>query len=138
MGTYTNIGNQITSILTANIPNVNVIHNYVESNPSGYPSISVEAYDGNAKFIDTGRNERTFIFRIIVLQERLVVGASEAERIMRSLVDQILSVFDDRANLNLNNSCNFARPIPSKWGYVQAPDIDLRSAEIILEAMDIQ
>lgn len=72
------------------------------------------------------------------MQERVITGAPEAERILRSLIDQILAIFDSRVNLNLNNSCNFAFPIPSKWGYVQAPDIDIRSAEIIIEAVDVQ
>ena len=137
MSTYTEIGTQIEAILRANITNVNFIYNHVETNPGGYPSISIEAFDGAGQFLDTGRNRRTYIFRIICMQERVIVGANEAERIMRALVDQILGVFDDRANLNLNNSCNFCNPIPSKWGYVQAPEIDLRSAEIILEAFAV-
>lgn len=134
MSTYTEIGTQIEAIIWANITNVNYVYNYVETNPGGYPSISIEAFDGNGQFLDTSRNRRARMFRIICMQERVIVGASEAERIMRSLVDQIISTFDSRTNLNLNNSCDFAIPIPSKWGYVQAPDIDVRSAEIIIEA----
>ena len=138
MGTYANIGTQIESIINTNITNVNYVYNYVETNPGGYPSISIEAFDGNGEFLNTGQNRRSFMFRIICSQERVKVGPSEAERILRNLVDQILATFDDRANLNLNNSCNYAFPIPSKWGYLQAPDIDVRSAEIILEAVDVQ
>lgn len=138
MGSYTSIGAQIESIIRANITNVNFVYGYVETNPGGYPSISIEAFDGNGQFADTGRNRRSYMFRIICMQERVITGAPEAERILRSLIDQILAIFDSRVNLNLNNSCNFAFPIPSKWGYVQAPDIDIRSAEIIIEAVDVQ
>ncbi len=140
MGTYTNIGNQIQSIIQAGISGVDPgnVYNFVKRNPAGYPSISIEAFDGAGQFLDTGRNRRTFIFRIICSQERTNVGEDEAERILRQLVDQLLTLFDSRTNLNLNNSCNFAHPIPSKWGYIQAPDIDVRSAEILLEAVDVQ
>lgn len=137
MATYVNVGAQIEAIIRANITNVNFIYNYVETNPAGYPAISIEAYDGNGEFADTSRNRRSYMFRIICSQERLNVGAQNAENVMRALVDQVIGVFDDRTNLNLNNSCNFAFPIPSKWGYVQAPDIDVRSAEIIIEAVDV-
>lgn len=137
MATYVNVGNQIEAVIRANITNVNYVYNYVETNPGGYPAVSIEAYDGNGEFADTSRNRRSYIFRIICSQERVTVGAEQAEAILRALVDQVIGVFDDRANLNLNNSCNFAFPIPSKWGYVQAPDIDVRSAEVLLEAVDI-
>lgn len=137
MATYTNLGTQIKSIIQANVDKTNVVYDYVETNPSGYPAIMVEAFDGNGEFADTTRNKRSHIFRIIVQQERTVVGASEAERIMRSLVDQLISIFDSPDNKTLNNACIYALPIPSKWGYIQAPDIDVRSAEIILEAIDV-
>lgn len=135
MATYTNIGNQIVSILQANITDANVVYNYTERNPAGYPAIMVEAYDGSAEFADTSRNRREYVFRITCMQERVAVGASEAERILRAMIDQIISVFDSRTNLNLNNSCDFATPIPSKWGYINAPDIDVRTAEILLVAV---
>ena len=138
MGTYANIGTQIESIINTNITNVNYVYDYVETNPGGYPSISIEAFDGKGEFLNTSQNRRSFMFRIICSQERVKVGASEAERILRNLVDQVLATFDDRANLNLNNSCNYAFPVPSKWGYLQSPDIDVRSAEVIIEAVAVQ
>jgi hypothetical protein len=128
----------IVSILQANITDANVIYNYVETNPSGYPAINVEFYDGTGEFADTGRNRRKRIYRITCMQERVNVGASEAERILGAMQDQILSVFDNRTNITLNNTCDFAYPVPSKWGYIQAPDIDVRTVEILLEADKIE
>lgn len=135
MATYTVIGENIATILRTNITKAKVVYNYTETNPSGYPAINVEAYDGNGEFADTTRNRREFIFRITVMQERVKVKPAEAERITRSLVDQIIQTFDDRTNLTLGNSCDFAYPIPSKWGYINAPDIDVRTAEILLVAV---
>ena len=131
----TDIGNAIVSIITANVPKTYEVNNYVKTNPGGYPSINVEYYDGSGEFADTQRNRREYIFRITVMQERVKVGASEAERITRALVDQMITVFDSRTNLQLSNTCDFAYPMPRKAGYINAPDIDVRTAEILLTAI---
>lgn len=137
MATYANIGNQIESIIRVQVSNVNYVYPYARKNPEGYPAITIEGFDGDGEFADTSRNKRSFMFRLTVLQERLSVGENQAEIVVKGLIDQLLSTFDDRSNLTLNNSCIFAYPIPSKWGYIQAPDIDIRSAEIILTAVDV-
>lgn len=131
---YTNQKAAIVAILRANITKAKEVNDYAKRNPAGYPAINVESYDGSGVFADTGRNRRKRIYRIVCMQERIKVNASEAERIITSLVDQIITVFDDRANLNLNNTADFAYPIPGKFGYIQAPDIDVRTAEILIEA----
>lgn len=138
MSSFTAQKAAIVSILQTNISEAKAVYDYVERNPSGYPAIEVEFYDGSGVFADTGRNRRKRYYRIICMQERVNVGASEAERILGNLVDHVISVFDDRANLALNNTANFAYPIPSKWGYIQAPDIDVRSAEIIIAADTVE
>lgn len=138
MSSYATQKAAIVSILQSNITTANVVYSYVETNPTGYPAIMVEFYDGQGEFADTGRNRRSRFYRITCMQERVKVGARESERILGSLVDQVISVFDNRANITLNNSCDFAYPIPSKWGYIQAPDIDVRTAEIILEAVTLE
>jgi hypothetical protein len=138
MSTYSNIKTQVVSILRTNITDAKAIYSYVERNPSGYPAINVDWSDGNAQFADTTRNRRKRILRITCMQERINVGPSEAERIMENMADQIIAVFDNRTNLSLNNAVDFALPIPSKWGYIQAPDIDVRTVEILLEANSLE
>lgn len=135
---YTNQKAAIVSTLRTSISKAKVVYDYAERNPSGYPAINVESYDGSGEFADTGRNRRKRFYRITVMVERIKLGPSEAERITNSLVDQIISVFDDRNNLTLNNTADFAYPIPSKFGYISAPDIDVRSAEIIIEADSLE
>lgn len=138
MSTYANIKDQVVSILQTNITKAKVVYDYMEPNPSGYPAIMCDWYDGSGRFADTGRNRRSRILRITCLQERVKVGPSNAERICENLADQIISVFDNRTNLTLNNAVNFARPIPSRWGYNNGPDIDNRLVEILLEAESIE
>lgn len=134
MSTFTLQKAAIITILKANISTAKEVNDHVKRNPTGYPSIDVEFYDGNGVFADTGRNRRKRYYRITCKQERVKVTPSEAERILGNMVDQIITTFDSRTNLSLNNTCNFAYPIPSKWGYIQAPDIDIRTATIIIEA----
>jgi hypothetical protein len=138
MSSYTTQKAAIVSILQTNITTAREVNNYAKRNPAGYPAINVENFDGSGAFADTGRNRRKRIYRITCMQERLKVGTSEAERILAAMVDQIITTFDNRANLNLNNTADFAYPIPSKWGYIQAPDIDVRTAEILLEADSLE
>lgn len=114
------------------------VYNYEEVKPAGYPAITVTNYDGAGEFADTQRNRRFFTFSIKCYQERLEVGASEAERIMTNLVDELIGIFDNPTNYNLNNTCVFAQPIPSKWGYLQVPDADVRTAEILIAAIAVQ
>lgn len=138
MGTYTAQKAAIVSILKTNITTAKEVNNYEKRNPTGYPAINVTFYDGSGTFADTSRNRRKRYYRIICMQERVKVDADNAERILGAMVDQIISVFDNRTNLNLNNTADFAYPIPSKWGYINAPDIDVRTAEIIIEADTIE
>lgn len=134
MSTYAAQKAAIVAILRANITKAKVVYDYTERNPSGYPCIMVENFDGSGAFADTSRNRRKRYYRITCMQERVKVGASEAERILTAMIDQMIGVFDSRTNLDLTNTADFAYPMPSKWGYIQAPDIDVRTAEIIIEA----
>lgn len=117
---------------------VKAVYNYEEVKPSGYPCITVTAADGDGEFADTSRNRREFIFSIKCYQERIEVGASEAERILINLIDELLGIFDSSANYNLNNTVIFAKPIPSKWGYLNVPDADVRTAEILIVGVAVQ
>lgn len=129
------ISDQIVAILNG-VSEIKYVYDYEEAEPSGYPCATVTPADQNASFADTSRNERHYIFSIKVKQERTSQGANKSENIMRGLVDSLVSTFD--ANYNLNNACNFAHPIPSRWFYQSAPDVDVRVAEIILEAIVVQ
>jgi hypothetical protein len=108
------------------------IYDYENTKPAGYPAITVTPVDGEAEFLDTQRVRRDFIFSVKLYQERLEVGPSEAERIMTNLVDQAVSVFDNFSNTTLGNTVIFMKPVKVKWGYLAAPDADVRSCEITL------
>jgi len=128
---YDDIEAGIVSLLQS-ATKAKVVYDYEETKPTGYPAITVTPSDGEAEFLDTMRVRRDFVFTIKVYQERIEAKPQGAEQIMRALVDQILSLFDDPANTTLGNTVVYMKPVKSKWGYLQAPDADVRSCEITL------
>ena len=126
----------VTLISTAT--KVQNVYNYENPKPDGYPCISITNFEGTAEFADTSRFRRNYTYRILVTQERINVGPSEAERIVTGLVDELVSLFDNNANYNLSNSVIFFEPPAVKFGYLQAPDVDVRSAEITLTGTTVQ
>lgn len=113
---------------------------YAKSKMDHYPTISVTPADNqDAIFADTQRNQRTYNFAIRIYQERMEQGEEAAERIMRTIVDDLITLFD--ANLYLNTTLQgrgFAKPIPSTWQYVQGELPNTRMAEIIISCVVIQ
>ena len=139
----------IISLIRAEVAvNDSWVYDYEPARPEGYPAISVTAKSVPARFADTERNRREYTFRIRCYQERQTTGTQaglvsqkEAERILTDLVDSMISVFDNYANYNLLNQVPnlvFVQPIPADWGYVNAPDIDMRIADINLVAVVLQ
>ena len=113
---------------------------YAKSNMDKYPTITVTPSDNTEPFFaDTMRNQRTYNFAIRVYQERKEQGEEQSERIMRTIVDDLISIFD--ADIYLNDTLagrGFARPIPSVWQFVQGEQTNTRMAEIILSCVVIQ
>lgn len=128
---YTDIKAGIVLMLQ-NATKAKVVYDYEETKPSGYPCITVTPLEGEAEFLDTVRVRRDFTFSVRIYQERLEATPSGAESIITSMVDQILALCDDFSNTTLSNTVVFLLPVKTKWGYLQAPDADVRSCEITL------
>lgn len=81
-----------------------VVYDYGESQPSGYPyaNILVEAGDGEP--IDSARNQRNFVFRIDLYQEYNEGGKTKAEAktAMIGAIDAIIASFDTDKQLGGN------------------------------------
>lgn len=114
--------------------NAKQVYNYEEVKPAGYPAITVTPSQGEGSFLDTMRVRRDFTFSVKVYQERVEVGASEAERIMTALVDQCLALFENSSNTTLSNTVVFTKPPKERWGYQPVPDADVRMCDITIVA----
>ena len=138
MATFNNLVAQIKTIVqtSTNVRAANV-YDYAATNISGYPAIRIFPADVTGSFSDVARNRRSYFIMVQVLQERGEQGEQGSEEIMRTLVDELIGIFDARANLTLNNACQFARPIPLKWGFDNPEQPDVRVANILIECIDI-
>lgn len=116
------------------------VFDYAKSKMTEYPCITVTPLD-NAEtyFADTQRDGRTYNFAIRVYQERMEQGEEASERIMRTIVDDLISKFDNDVYLGATlQGRGFCRPIPSVWQFVQGEQVNTRMAEIILSCVVIQ
>ena len=114
------------------------IYDYEETQPAGYPAITITTVEGQGEFLDTMRNRRDSTFKVLCMQERVEVGASESERILTQLVDELLLIFESSPNYNLENTDVFTLPPRVKWGYMTVPDAEVRSCELTITAVTAQ
>ena len=128
---YTDIKAAIVSFIQTSTNNRNV-YAYEETKPAGYPAIMVTPFGGQGIFLDTMRVQRDFQFTVRVYQERLDATPAGAEAIITTLVDELIGIFEGAGASNLNNTVVFTQPPSVKFGYLQSPDPDVRTAEITL------
>ena len=116
------------------------VFDYAKSKMEHYPCVTITPLENNDVFFaDTARNSRSYNFAIRVYQERMEQGEEDSERIMRTIVDDLISKFDADIYLGATlQGRGFCRPIPSRWSFVQGEQVNTRMAEIILTCVVIQ
>lgn len=115
------------------------IFEYRKSGFERYPAVTITMADNTAQFADTSRNRRHYVFSIKVYQERPEQSEEEAERILRTTVDDLISKFD--ADSYLGNALagrGFAHPIPSNTRLIASEQVDVLMAEILIDCEVIQ
>jgi hypothetical protein len=130
----------VAKIQTSNEVESTAVFDYAKSKMTDYPCITVTPLDNTETyFADTSRDGRTYNFAIRVYQERMEQGEADSERIMRTIVDDLISKFDNDVYLGSTlQGRGFCKPIPSVWQYVQGEQVNTRMAEIILACVVIQ
>lgn len=130
----------VTLIKTSNEVDSTQVFDYAKSKMEHYPCITVTPLDNtDTYFADTSRDGRTYNFAIRVYQERMEQGESDSERIMRTIVDDLISKFDNDIYLGATlQGRGFCKPIPSRWAFVQGEQVNTRMAEIIVSCVVIQ
>ena len=93
------------------------VFDYAKSKMEHYPCVTVTPLENvETYFADTQRDGRTYNFAIRVYQERMEQGEEASERIMRTIVDDLISKFDADIYLGATlQGRGFCRPIPSRW-----------------------
>lgn len=128
----------VSSLILAKLQTVsglNAVYEYqpAKSDNGKYPYASVTPVTFAGEFADTIRNKRTYEFAVRVFQERnkATFGNEKAERIMRELIDAILTAFDN--DTTLNGAVKWITPVRGDLSYEVSEVGDTRICEIILE-----
>jgi hypothetical protein len=134
--------NDLSSALVSKLDTVSKLHgvyNYEPDVPDDgkYPFATVFIQSGDGEFGDTIRNIRRHRFIINVYQERTMpaFGNEKAERIIRELIDDILTVFD--ADTTLSGVAKMVRPLSYDATYIQREVGDTRVVQFIGECMTV-
>ena len=116
------------------------VFDYAKSKMEHYPCITITPLENTENFFaDTSRNQRSYNFAIRIYQERMEQGEEDSERIMRTIVDDLISKFDADIYLGATlQGRGFCRPIPNRWSFVQGEQVNTRMAEIIIACVVIQ
>lgn len=143
MAGFTTVSNELVSILEG-ISALQEVHNYEKSAFRGYPAVTVVPSENESDFEATQERQRVLAFRlrfyVEVISDRQEVtgeGLKEADRIMRTVLDDVIDEFDKPANARLSGNADtaakkvlYVEPVPSSWEYDS--DRKMRMAEILL------
>lgn len=121
---------------------INEVFDYRRREFDKYPACTISPADTvDPFFADTSRNQRTYVIEITIYQERLNAGDRDAERVLRSIADDLVAKFD--ANPYLNETIHgrgFCKPIPG--AFLAPPDNgeypDTIALKVFLECVVIQ
>ena len=79
------------------------VFDYAKTNMQKYPVVTITpAENQNTSFADTTRRRRSYTFAVRVYQERTERDEESSERILRTLVDDLITIFD--ADIYLDNA----------------------------------
>ena len=129
------ISNAIKTKLDS-VSSLKSVYEYEPDKPTDgqYPFASVTPANFVAEFADNYRNLRTISYTVRVFQERTErgFGNQKAERVLREVVDEILTAFDN--DTTLSGIVKWIKPASGDLRYDNREVGDTRVCEIILEA----
>lgn len=121
------------------ISSLNGVYAYEIDKPTngGYPFATVTQSEFTGKFGDTQRNVRHYNFIVRVYQERTqaAFGNEKGERLIRSIIDEIITAFDN--DTRLGGTVKWIEPASGNFDYIDREIGDTRVCEIVLECVTV-
>lgn len=121
------------------VSGLQAVYNYEIDKPEQgkYPFATVVQQAFSGRFGDTQRNIRTYTFSVNVYQERVeaAFGNEKAERLVREMVDEILTAFD--MDTTLSGMVKWVSPVSGDLDYIEREIGDTRIANFIIEATNV-
>ena len=110
------------------VSELNGVYNYEVAQPTNgqYPFATVSIRNGTGVFGSNQRNIRKYTFTINVYQERTkaAMGSENAETVIRTLIDSILTAFDN--DIRLGGACLWVEPLSYDANYIDREIGDTR------------
>lgn len=135
---YVGISNYLKNTLIPSVTSIRGanIFDHELTDLAGFPSVTITAQEMVGSILDNVRNQRIYRFTIRVFIERNKqnLGSSQAETVLRTVADELVSKID--ADPTLGGNCIDARPFNAKFGYVDREFQDIRLMEITLDCYD--
>lgn len=123
------ISNSIkTRLLT--VGSINAVYDYVPAQVNKYPFIALHLVSVSGEFADNKRNERVYKYVADLYIDRTAAGwgNDKAEQILRSIVDGIVTLFDN--DTTLSQSVQWVEPLLVETEYSNSDIGDTRLARI--------
>lgn len=112
------------------------VYEYEPDKPTDgkYPFATVTPVNFEGEFADTVRNSRVIGYSVKVYQERTErgFGNQKAERVLREVVDEIFTAFDN--DTTLSGTVKWVKPASGDLTYTERETGDTRVCDILLEA----
>jgi len=143
MALETAITAEIITLLNT-VSAIQEVSNYEKSSFRAFPAATLVGSENESEFEATQERQRVYAFNIKLYQEvgsdaqgNTSEGLVEAERLLRTLSDTVIDLFDKPANARFSGNADttpekviLVEPVPSVWFY--ASDRRMRGKEIIL------
>lgn len=118
---------QATGIRSTNI------YDHELTDLAGFPAATITAQELGGKILDNSRNERRYRFTVrVFIDRKRVVGSSSAERLLRTIADELIDKLD--ADPTMGGNAIDSTPFEAKFGYVDREQNDIRLMEVLIDA----
>lgn len=139
------MANQIVAISSAiatkmrGVSGLRAVYEYEPDKPTngGYPFATVTPQAFSGEFGDTIRNLRTYALSVKIYQERTeaAFGNEKAERLMREMIDEVLTAFD--MDTTLSGMVKYVKPVHGDLSYIDREIGDTRVGEFIFDCVNV-
>lgn len=126
--TYTAIAGGIKNILDG-VTGLAVAYDHEPKELLQYPAATLTALSHADAFADLAANNREFVFTIRVYYR--TEDASSAERVVRSIVDDIIAAIE--SDVTLRGTCDYAKPTGGTWAFGER-EVPVRYCQITIAA----
>ena len=90
---FAHIKNEIVDKLET-VTNITEVHAYPTNDFNGYPACNVVTINNESDYQSNQENERHYVYLVQLVQDTETVSVLKARKIIESLVDEVMDLFD--------------------------------------------